>query len=563
MSPAQKKYFLIFFFFATLCLLWSPQFQRSLWHDEELVAFGARSLMETGSRKFIREEQATFENLAIPHLKDGDLPVVTNAENLLAIIGFKMAVFCGAEHPWRWARWPFAFFGIAQVMLFTCLLARYTKNSAVGLLAALLWLAVPWVWTLSVQLKYYPVTWFLLTWGLYLWLLPVKRVKYLWVIQLVSLYYINWTVCALFLLLLLLMQRVRDKKQVVVLLRMWTLPLLLIVLHAFVLSDTGEYVLNLSDKTQSIFWILKIHLAEFNLNIFPLLLIAVMLLSTWKVKKLQPFLLGTTLLPLFFVIPSLLTRHLMMFLPLLLLTLILCFNEWANKRPFAATAVLLLWTCSYVFQNLPVALIGTVSPKASVRLAMPLNRDWQGIYRNSALAWQQVRETDNDFLEEQAFFLKEYLQEGDHFSAAMDATTLQRLTGLTVNWKKPQWAIDSNISMADNFNSPQGIKAVIVRAQWPYVTRGSTWSNEIVQAIEEGWIKARRHTFNHLDLKYNNYPFAFSQHRQSWPRVKACRVWLLDKRVDENQAKRLMSLKRVDVKVNRDDMAWGLPLLGR
>jgi hypothetical protein len=562
-----KKTFLYLFLALGILFLWLPQFERSLWHDEEQVVFGAKMILETGHRQYLQGESAVFENLNDWELdpENNNLVFSPWADNQFAAVGFVLAERFGAEEPWKWARWPFMLCGLAQVFMFSLLVAKLGQSQALGWLAGLAWLSIPWVWTMSVQLRYYPVCWLLVTWAIYLCYFPPKRYPLIvWASQILMLYFSNWSLAALCLIFIFGLQLTRDHRKCKELLKFWAMPVVFILLHATLMTDLLS-VMGGVDKKHSILFVFWKHLAEFNCDVFPLSLLALLIFISWRNRELRPLALSCLGVLSFLLVSTIYTRFVMMFLPLFMLYFMLVFNELSLKKPFWASLIFLLWSTTFFFQNLPGAVLGSFSPRAS-RLVMPLNRSWGGMIKNSQMAWAQVADTKSDFLQQQIKFLKEHLNETDQVAVAMDATALDRLGGLRINWKKPPWAEKQQREMTPNFNSPEGVKAVIVRQQWAYLSRSATWVNQILRGIEEGWIEAKAHDLDVLDLKYFNYPVAFSKHRQSWPVVTPLRIWVLRSPITAEQAERLMALEALlrrpeglDSDQYPDDI-WGWPL---
>ncbi|MGE4158159.1 MAG: hypothetical protein AB7F75_03595 [Planctomycetota bacterium] len=598
-TPSQSRFILFLVMLAAALIAMTPLFERPLWHDEAQVAFGARQWLETGKRRFCDEKSVVGENLHHALNAEGDLPLMSPMENWLAALGGWTS-----DQDWRMARWPFFVCSLLALGVVAGGVGRLTGSASAVLLGALVWGLNPWVWSLAVQLRYYPVVWLLVAWGVvtvmggqgvFPWRLPRDSslrgtppapLQGLLVhsIHLLTLYLTNWVVALCWIPVALVMQALADKRRLSAMLGGYGFAMGLMALHASLGSDLAAWVLMLPDRASQALRVLAWHASEFNLDVFPVALLALMVLTGWRARVLRPLLAGSCLVGLMLCIPSFYTRLALMFLPLFVLALAQWLWHLSASRPVWAMAVGTLAIGTYAFQVLPFAMASSLSERAA-RWSMPLTREAGRAVTNTRDAWQAVidpwpgregrrsihvclqdgKKTKETWpLEGLALWLKDSVKEGEQVICAMDGTALELMTGLTFNWRVPEWG--AGRALAPNLKSPEGVKYVVLRTQHPFLTREVTWTNEILRGLEKGWLKGQPVILPFDDVKYFNSPFPFTMHRQSWPSVTALQVWVLDHPVTAVEAQKLLPLRDrrllrppgLDPLLDPDEV-WGLP----
>jgi nicotinamidase-related amidase len=182
---------------------------------------------------------------------------------------------------------------------------------------------------------------------------------------------------------------------------------------------------------------------------------------------------------------------------------------------------------------------------------------------NPRKAWRQVFEEKPPLVETLRRYIEEHIAEDEQVVAAMDGTALSRLTGRVFNWKQPPWGVGRSFSK--NFLSPEGVKLIVVRSQWPYLTREVTWTMEILEALSRKELKAEEIVWKIPDTRYRGaYPFPYARDRQVWPKVQNLRGYLLKHPVTAEEAQKIMA--RASEKLLRPegvsekalpDLIWG------
>ena len=448
--------------------MWSHLFDRPLWHDEEQIVFATTQLIKTGQRSYFDGKGIVGENLHHPLNDKWDLEVMSSGELWVARLGYWGANLFEAEHPWRFARMPFAFFGALTGFVIGFAVFQWCRSLACAVMATGIWFLIPWTWTVSVQLRYYPICFFFVALALYEWSKKnPSSIKMALII--VVMYLMNWVQAPFLLILIMAMDFLKAKEERLNWARALIFAVVPIVIHAFVLTNQGKAALDLPSRWDRILWVWKVHLAEFNLDVVPLLMIVLVGILGWKMVKMRPFIAASALVPCFLAVPSLYTRMTFFFLPLFVITFSLFAYYFSKKYALITLTMMSLWLGTHFFQSFPGIVLSTLTERGSRHL-MPLNRNVESILDNPKKAWNTVLGPGDDSMDKLVDLVLKYTNEKDRIICASGGTGLPRRTGRTVSWKRSmKWGNDR--TWPDWLELPGKIKMVIERRQWPMLSR--------------------------------------------------------------------------------------------